>query len=218
MKRILLIIYLQYFHVLIDGVWTNFDLVRPWKDAWGSKGITPYIKITGIGSITSSVNSSYFGSSISVIGDLNNDGIDDLVVGAIGEGTFNKKTNFTTYNSGSIYILFLTINGTVKSFTRITGYSHPRLPLISNDRFGSSSCKWKDNIIAVGAPGTYIGSLFLIYLHTNGTIEDVKLIRGKENGNGPALDSGSSFGSSLANMGGILYYIIKLTINHSLLL
>eukprot|EP01041_Mallomonas_annulata_P008777 gene8777-18151_t len=182
-----------------QGAWSDFDLVRPWKGAWGSNGITPYIKINGLTS-SKSVNGSQFGSSIANIGDINNDGVDDLAVGAIGEGCISKDTNITSYLSGSVYILFMSSNGSVKSHTRIGGCTVTGPKLISNDRFGSSIVLWKDSILAVGAPGTYVGTVYLLYLNTKGNLLKYQMIRGGIGG-GPSTGFGSSFGSALANMG-----------------
>ena len=56
----------------------------------------------------------YFGSDIDNIGDLNGDGIDDLVVGA----PFDDDVNT---NAGAVYILFMKADGTVDDEQKISG-------------------------------------------------------------------------------------------------
>jgi len=56
----------------------------------------------------------HFGISISQIGDLNNDGIMDIVVGAY-------KDDDGGLDRGAVYIIFLNDDGTVKSFQKISG-------------------------------------------------------------------------------------------------
>lgn len=185
----------------VSAIWIGFDLVRPWL-AWGSKGTTPFLKITGDKLIGKKENSSQFGYSVANIGDVDGDGIADLAVGAIGESCIQNKT-YTVVASGAVYILLMTVNGTVKSHTRISGYQDNGPMLIANDRFGHCITKWSSSVIAVGAPGTYTGGVYLLYLNPTGTLQKYRLLRGKLAGNGPTLNYGNSFGSSVTNLGDI---------------
>ena len=54
----------------------------------------------------------HFGISISQIGDLDNDGIMDIAVGADDDGGQDR---------GAVYIIFLNDDGTAKSFQKIPG-------------------------------------------------------------------------------------------------
>ena len=54
-----------------------------------------------------------FGYTISSIGDLNGDGVNDIAVGAYHDDDGG-------YNTGAVYILFLNSDGTVKSHQKIS--------------------------------------------------------------------------------------------------
>ena len=54
-----------------------------------------------------------FGNAISNIGDLDGDGIVDLVVGSYGDSD-------NGYDSGAVFVIFLNIDGTVKSHQKIS--------------------------------------------------------------------------------------------------
>ncbi len=58
-------------------------------------------------------DSDFFGSSVTSIGDLDNDNITDIVVGA------NKDDDGGT-DRGAVYVLFMNTNGTVKSSQKIS--------------------------------------------------------------------------------------------------
>ncbi|HUF08573.1 MAG TPA: FG-GAP-like repeat-containing protein [Rhodothermales bacterium] len=91
-----------------------------------------------------------FGSSLSALGDIDGDGIPDLLVGSPGSGSFR----------GSAHVLFLNSDGTVKSNYSIEGGdADSDLPLRDGDRFGTAveivGDFNQDGIadIAIGAPG-----------------------------------------------------------------
>ena len=58
-------------------------------------------------------NNDHFGISVSQIGDLNNDGVVDIAVGAY-------KDDDGGQDRGALYIIFLNNDGTVKSFQKIS--------------------------------------------------------------------------------------------------
>jgi len=108
---------------------------------------------------------SQFGSAIAVIGDLEADGVGDLVVGAPLQG-----------NGG--------MDGTVKSRKKISGDAGRLSDLLtSGNQFGRSLANMgylnKDGItdLAVGAPfdddgGTDIGANFILYINYSSYISD----------------------------------------------
>ena len=144
----------------------------------------------------------FFGHGIGHIGDLDNDGVQDIAVGAIydDDGGVNK---------GAVYILFLNQNGTVKSTQKISDLSgNFSGNLGAGNGFGLevSGIGDLDNDgvpdIAVGAPedhegGTLSGSVWILFLNSNGTVKNRQKINGL-NGNfsGP-LDSLSYFGACI---------------------
>lgn len=190
------------------GIWTKFDLVRKEEGHWGSTWNVPYVKIgRGIsGGPTMIQNYSFFGCSIDNIGDLNGDGVDDLVVGAYGEDEYtNTSMNLDTgvlgngtqlqSRAGAVYILFMTTNGSVSSYTRISSMINGGPALFSDDKFGSAVSAIGDvdgdgiMDIAVGAPGYVIGSVYICFLSQNGTVREYSLIRGKYTSYNPSTNT-----------------------------
>ena len=76
-----------------------------------------------------------FGCSVASLGDLDRDGVGDLVVGAEGVGS----------STGAVFVLFLTADGLAKSAQRISD-SYGNLPyaLDAFDAFGTSSASLGD--------------------------------------------------------------------------
>merc|ERR1712196_648788 len=69
-----------------------------------------------------------FGSSITNLGDIDNDGVQDIAVGA--KGLNNDR--------GAIFILMMNKNGTVKEYTPIFSRHNMNLKLSEMDNFGES--------------------------------------------------------------------------------
>jgi hypothetical protein len=110
---------------------------------------------------------------------------------------------------GAVYILFMHENATVKNSVRITREINggPQW-LRANDNFGHGLAPAGDvngdGIVdmAIGAPGTYTGgSLYILFMHRNGSSNSFSLIRGAENGNGPPVHHQGRFSSSVNNIG-----------------
>ena len=187
------------------AIWTKFDLVRPWLGSWGSSGRISYIKF-GSKFVGLNISSgSLFGSSVANIGDINNDGIDDIAVGAPGESSFVNSTGSKKF-CGGIYIIFLNKNASMQSFTHINSSTNGGPLLNYNDKFGYSVSSAGDldgdsvPDIIVGAPGYAISAVYTLFLHRNGTVKNFQLIRGNIRGavqgpgviiNGPPIHYGS---------------------------
>ena len=115
-----------------------------------------------------------FGRSIDLLGDLDDDGIPDLVVGA-------SHSDDGETDAGSIWILFMRANRTVRSSKKISnnsgglGYS-----LGNNDQFGKSVAALGDidgdgvEDVAVGAPRDE--DVYILLLTTAGTVKDAHKI------------------------------------------
>ena len=196
-KLLLFYVILIQFIVETNSIWKRFDLVRPWGGT-GSTGNQPYTKIgKGIGGGPEELKQdSKFGYSVCNIGDLNNDGIDDIAVGAIGESNLMALKFYDTNSSesrpvqslsGAVYILFMNESGLASSYQRIGGDDGNSPSLWSFDRFGHSITALGDldgdgiRDIAVGAPGKAVSSVWILFLNTNGTVKDYQLIRGNYN-------------------------------------
>ena len=162
-----------------------------------------------------------YGSSIANIGDLNRDGITDIVVGARRDDTGNTyDPNNWEYNKGVVYIHFMNSNGTVKETKEINDDT-PNGPknLRGWGFYGSSVANIGDldadgiTDIAVGAPmydddgGELIslpsrGIIYIHFMKGDGTVRETKEIN-DGTPNGPNLRNKDRYGYSIANIGDI---------------
>jgi hypothetical protein len=143
-----------------------------------------------------------FGSSLASPGDLDGDGISDLIVGADGYGP--------GYGHGAVYVLMLRAEGTVKSRWRITESTNGGPALHDYDRFGSAVASLGDldgdGVIdlAVGARGSDnnggmddpCGAVYMLFLRPMtadfGDAPDTGLGNGTANYSTTAADNGPS--------------------------
>ena len=122
----------------------------------------------------------FFGYSLASPGDLNNDGIQDLTVGAPQDDDGNE-------DAGAIYNLFLDRSGEVQGFQKISNTSgrltpgNVGTPLAEGDQFGTAAGPIGDFNndglagIAIGAPhdddgGNNHGALWLLSIEPDGTV------------------------------------------------
>ncbi len=147
-----------------------------------------------------------FGSAVADIGDLDDDGVRDLAVGAPGDDdTGNSK--------GAFWVLFMNANGTVKSEVKISGFSINFFTSLSGvSNFGSALVGLGDvdgdgvEDIAVGAPGEIVGgnatgSVYILYMRDTGLVKTGHEISAGLGGFTGALADDDRFGSSLALIG-----------------
>ena len=125
----------------------------------------------------SSSGTGSFGSAVASLGDVNNDGVDDIAIGA----RYDSDGN---YSAGAVYVLFMRANGTASVAQKISN-SHGGLTAFFNlaggARFGSSIAPLGDfdgdgvPDMAVGAYGDndgaeHAGAIYLITLTVDGTV------------------------------------------------
>ncbi|MDB5386339.1 MAG: sodium/calcium exchanger 1, partial [Planctomycetaceae bacterium] len=143
---------------------------------------------------------SQFGGSVTSLGDQNGDGSTDVAVGAVGAGT-----------GGSVYVLQLNANGTVKASTALSSGTNGVPTLGSGDKFGTSITSLGDfdgdgvTDLAVGAPGddfngTDRGAVYVLLLNVTGTAKKSLRMASATNGVATLTDS-DQFGSSVTLIG-----------------
>lgn len=137
-----------------------------------------------------------FGSSVTAVGDLDGDGVTDLAVGA----------DFDDYR-GSVHVLLLNSNATVKASTRISSGTNGGPTFEDSSHFGSGVTSLGDlngdgiTDIAVGASYTEGGgAAHILFLNANGTAKSsIKLADGA---NGvPDLANYGNFGAAVSSLG-----------------
>jgi hypothetical protein len=148
----------------------------------------------------------YFGSSVASLGDLNGDGITDLALGAWGDDDGGDS-------KGALWILFMNTDGTVNDYQKISDTEGDFTgTLDNNDLFGSSVASLGDlngdgiTDLAVGASsdsdgGICKGAVWILFMNTEGTVNDYQKISDTEGNFTSTLDSGDNFGSSVVSLG-----------------
>jgi len=157
------------------------------------------------------VNGDLFGRGVVSIGDLDGDGVTDIAVGML--------DNFGTQR-GSIWIILLNVDGTVKSEQEISdGVGGFTGTLVNGDFFGGSIASLGDLdgagpsvlALAVGAFGDGppsggcggSGAVYILFLNGAGIVLSHKKIANGFTNFGSPLQAGDCFGESVENMGDI---------------
>ncbi|MEE9466040.1 MAG: hypothetical protein V3W14_10765, partial [Candidatus Neomarinimicrobiota bacterium] len=151
-------------------------------------------------------NADYFGCSVAAPGDLDGDTVPDLVVGAHDDDDGGPAR-------GAVYVLFMNINGTVKSHQTISdtagGFT---APLADYDLFGISVAALGDldgdgvTDLAVGASydddgGTERGAVYVLLMNTNGTVKSYQKISATAGNFTALLTDYDRFGGSVTATG-----------------
>ena len=148
----------------------------------------------------------HFGASLAGIGDLDNDGIPDLAVGA-------PDSNAGGTDRGAVWILFLNANGRVRQALEIADDTGGFQGNINNDdRFGSAVADIGDvsgdgiRDLAVGAPNDGDGSdnagaVWILIMQTSGRVNGGQKISEKAGGFDGKLSANDNFGASITGMG-----------------
>ena len=147
-----------------------------------------------------------FGGAVANIGDLDNDGVTDLAVGA-------SRDDDGGSDKGAVWILFMNTDGSVKSHQKISsdegGFDGN---LDSDVLFGSAVTGVGDldgdgsPDLAVGAPldndgGTDQGAVWILFLDDNGRVNREQKISTRDGNFEGDLNDGDRFGSALARIG-----------------
>jgi FG-GAP repeat protein len=144
-----------------------------------------------------------YGISIENLGDLNNDSVEDIMVGATGDDTGG-------INNGTVHIHFMNTDGSIDSTIEI---NHLTIngPTLDGDQYGESVANIGDlnndgvNDIAVGAVydslnGTSRGTIHIHFMNTDGSVKSTVEINDLTV-NGPDLADSDYYGESIVNMG-----------------
>ncbi len=139
----------------------------------------------------------FFGANIDSIGDLNNDGVIDLVVG-------NHHDDSGGVNKGAAWVLLLDTNHNISSYYKIyDGVTNFNAPIDTYDYFGVSCCGIgdydNDGIpdIAIGAiyddDGiTDAGAFYIIHLNATGSVKSYTKISNLSFPNSNPLNNNSA--------------------------
>jgi hypothetical protein len=149
-------------------------------------------------------DSDFFGSSVTSLGDLDGDGVNDMAVGARADGTGGS-------GRGAVYVLHLNADGSVKSTTKLAHETNGGPTLADSDIFGSSVTAVGDldgdgvTELAVGARfdgtgGRSRGAVHVLFLNPDGSAKSSTKIASGTNG-GPTLSNFDYFGTSVASLG-----------------
>ena len=147
-----------------------------------------------------------FGSAVANIGDLEADGVTDLVVGTPGDDDGGS-------DRGAAWVLFMNDDGTVDIQQKISD-TEGNFPgtLEDNDQFGSAVAELGDlngdailDIVA-GAPldddgGTDRGAIWIMFMNTDGTVQATQKISSTNSNFTDPLDDNDQFGGAIANIG-----------------
>jgi hypothetical protein len=128
----------------------------------------------------------FFGRSVSALGDVDRDGITDLVVGAAGDSDGGP-------GHGALWVLFMNSDGTVKAHQKISDTEGGFTAELDSDDFGGSITAIGDldgdgvTDVAAGAKldddgGVNHGAVWVLFLNSDGTVKSHQKISDTEGG------------------------------------
>ncbi|MCA9024786.1 MAG: FG-GAP repeat protein, partial [Planctomycetaceae bacterium] len=145
------------------------------------------------------------GKSLASLDDLDGDGVTDIVTGVI-------RSSDGGSSRGTIYVLFLNVDGTVKAYQTISDTAgNFDAHLDDFDRFGYGTTSLGDldgdgvTDLAVGAVldddgGDRHGAVYILFLNENGTVKNHKKISDTQGNFKSSLDDLDIFGFSLSSL------------------
>jgi hypothetical protein len=148
----------------------------------------------------------HFGSAVAGIGDLDNDGIPDIAVGA-------EQDDDGGPDRGAVWVLFMNRDGTVKSDRKISQNKGDfKGNLNDGDRFGSAVTALEDLDrdgvleLAVGAEeedagGPNRGAVWILFMDDNGDVISETRIANSEIKSDGGLSDDDQFGSAVTAVG-----------------
>ena len=148
----------------------------------------------------------FFGSGAAPIGDLDGDGIGDIVVGAWGDDD-------GAVDAGAIWILFMNSDGKVKSHQKISNFEGGFTGELENDDNFGHSVTPIDDLDNDGVPDIVVtaranasvsnntGAAWILFLKPDGTVKSHQKINNIEGNFTGTLDPEDEFGSSVAAIG-----------------
>ena len=147
-----------------------------------------------------------FGSEIGLMEDFDNDGTNDIVIGASQDDDGGK-------DRGAVYILFLNKDGTVKEYQKISDTEGNFEGVLDDgDEFGISSQIMDDldgdgiNELAVGSfedddGGQDRGAVYILFLNKDGTVKEYQKISDTEGNFEGEIEFRDYFGRDIDDIG-----------------
>jgi FG-GAP repeat/FG-GAP-like repeat len=147
-----------------------------------------------------------FGGAAALVGDLDSDGTDDLLVGA-------PRDDDGQAQAGALWVLFLNPDGSVRETRKISNTKGGLGNVLhENDHFGSSVAALGDvdgdgvPDAAVGIPEAdldepHAGAVRILFLKADGSVKSSQLIGSGEGGFTDLLSSNDHLGTALAGLG-----------------
>lgn len=149
---------------------------------------------------------SRFGESLALPGDIDGDGITDMIVGA-------PRDNFTGHANGAVWLMFLDKIGSVRSTFELRDRIQGGIPPMNEfAQFGAAVASLGDldgngvPDFAVGAPGwdgvqEHQGGLWVVFMERNGNFASVVEISASPLLGQLGVGKGSGLGASIASLG-----------------